>query len=443
MIGHLPRPAIDWSSLLHWLPAALLLAAFAQRPAVANEGATGVLLYQQIDATTYRYHIDLQNSGATSIGTLWYSWADGKDMLPSNPLGITSPAGWTGTVTHSGQGDGYGIQWVNTASPLAPGHMQGGFWFDSHDAPPKLAGNASPPSSIGPSASIVFGGAPNSDAGAALNIAPTTRPWQNPFLPLDVDRSSTITPFDALLIINALGKAGPRPLGTPAANQNQAFVDVNGDGSITPQDALQVIDQLNWAHKKTDFTGTVGYTSGYKGVIAYNLNTLPANFIVVPPSTSALQVVYGGGRIVTGSNLTTGGGSLTLPGALSVTQQSALLVTPQLNFPNKKTDFTGLNVSHPNSILVSPVNNVNNPPAFQFINGLPADISVAPPLSLALQGVFGGGGIGILKTGGDQMAVAAVPEPSSLTLLAIAAGLLLLAAARRTRIWPRAARPIA
>ncbi len=72
--------------------------------------------------------------------------------------------------------------------------------------------------------------------------------WQNPDDQFDVNDDTILTPFDALLVINALnGEPGPGPLPIPpvAPNTPPPFVDVSGDDSLFPIDALLVINKLN------------------------------------------------------------------------------------------------------------------------------------------------------------------------------------------------------
>src|SRR4051794_41542655 len=75
--------------------------------AAAAELAAGVILYQQIDATTFRYTLDLNNTGTTTVGTLWYSWVPGEDFLPASPTNVVGPTGWTPTVRHEFANDGF------------------------------------------------------------------------------------------------------------------------------------------------------------------------------------------------------------------------------------------------------------------------------------------------------------------------------------------------
>ena len=89
---------------------------------------------------------------------------------------------------------------------------------------------------------------------ATVNITLDTQfPWHNGLSPLNVDDSAplpdgtvTITPFDALLVINKLNSGDildlpttrPRPLAPP-------FYDTDPNNTVTPLDALLVINELN------------------------------------------------------------------------------------------------------------------------------------------------------------------------------------------------------
>jgi hypothetical protein len=62
-----------------------------------------------------------------------------------------------------------------------------------------------------------------------------------------VDASGSITPIDALLIINELNSKGSYNLPVPPTPPNAPppFFDVNGDNILSPVDALLVINYLN------------------------------------------------------------------------------------------------------------------------------------------------------------------------------------------------------
>ncbi len=72
-------------------------------------------------------------------------------------------------------------------------------------------------------------------------------PWQNPLLRWDVNNDGSVTPLDALAIINRLNKYGPGPLAVPAPDPVPEYYDVYGDNQLTPLDALNVINYLNAA----------------------------------------------------------------------------------------------------------------------------------------------------------------------------------------------------
>jgi hypothetical protein len=76
----------------------------------------------------------------------------------------------------------------------------------------------------------------------------TSNPFQNPSNRFDTNASNTVTPLDALQVINALARSGSStgavdlevtPVTTPP------FPDVNGDGRMTSSDALAVINELS------------------------------------------------------------------------------------------------------------------------------------------------------------------------------------------------------
>lgn len=64
--------------------------------------------------------------------------------------------------------------------------------------------------------------------------------FHNFVLPNDVDDDGSITPLDALVVINRINQGTDDSLG-----QSGRFHDVNDDRSVSPLDALQVINHLN------------------------------------------------------------------------------------------------------------------------------------------------------------------------------------------------------
>ncbi len=77
-------------------------------------------------------------------------------------------------------------------------------------------------------------------------MAADTLPLHNGLIATDVNKDFTVSPLDALLVINALHK---QSAGQSASGEGEgskpSFVDVSGDGIVSPLDALLVINELN------------------------------------------------------------------------------------------------------------------------------------------------------------------------------------------------------
>lgn len=69
--------------------------------------------------------------------------------------------------------------------------------------------------------------------------------WHNYVLPLDVNSNGTITPSDALLIINYLNSGENRVLNQISPPFPPLYYDTVIDGRVSPSDALAVINHLN------------------------------------------------------------------------------------------------------------------------------------------------------------------------------------------------------
>lgn len=236
---------------VHWAKLTLTAAACAALVLVPTEAradlsAEGDVLYAEVNANTYRYSLDLQNNGTTTIGTFWYSWVPGEDFLPSSPTNIVSPAGWTSTITGGGANNGYAIEWTTT-SPIAAGSVVSGFGFDSPDAPTVLLEVSPAHSTHTVGTTFVYQGAPLVGTGFQFSVEPVAHPWSNPLNPLDVNRDGVVTPLDALLVIDYLNANGSQALSLLPVlpNAPPPFVDTSADDHISPLDALLVIDALN------------------------------------------------------------------------------------------------------------------------------------------------------------------------------------------------------
>jgi hypothetical protein len=260
----------------------------------AAEIASGTLLYRQVDASTFRYDIDLQNSGTTNVGTLWYAWIPGHDFMPIAPTNIVSPPGWSAIVTGGNAPNGFAIQWVNNSGPLTPGHTLRGFGFDSQESLAQLADATI-------SQTFVYSGAPFSDSGFQFNIVPTTHPWHNPFVSTDVDNNGSVVPLDALQVINALISSGAHSLSVPTLNDAvPPFIDVNGDGLLGPLDALQVINQLIQGTSAALHSTSNSNSADFRSAELFSATILnvpePAGEILTLWGAVSLALYYGASR---------------------------------------------------------------------------------------------------------------------------------------------------
>jgi hypothetical protein len=136
---------------------------FWRIPAYGAIGASATITPSQLGPSSYEYAMTLTNTGTTPIGTFWFAWIPGYDLLPRAPTSIISPSGWTGTNAP----DFFGVasaQWVNTVTPLQPGQSLSCFKFDTPDAP-DVIGGTSQFFGTPVERSYVYIGAPQTDLG--------------------------------------------------------------------------------------------------------------------------------------------------------------------------------------------------------------------------------------------------------------------------------------
>lgn len=165
--------------------------------------SAGATMTWAADGPNFDYTITLHNSAASdaSIGTFWYAWIPGEDFLPTSPISISSPAGWTAIVTHfpNVPTNGFAIQWT-TGAVNSPNNVAIGgsavFKFTSADTPAQLAGESPffPGTPVG--MSFVYPGAPFSDGGHSFVVQSVPEP------------SSAV--LGALGLISALGLVAGR-----------------------------------------------------------------------------------------------------------------------------------------------------------------------------------------------------------------------------------------
>ena len=129
-----------------------------------------------------------------------------------------------------------------------------------------------------------------------IKLQVRNNPFRNPSNRHDVNNSGSITPLDALQIVNAIGRNDgasiyldvlPLPVNLPE------YPDVSGDGVVSSLDALQVINELtriiNGQSGSGEWIGSSGtdtYVSESNGVLA-SLPTALSVLLGVPDAPCA------------------------------------------------------------------------------------------------------------------------------------------------------------
>lgn len=68
--------------------------------------------------------------------------------------------------------------------------------------------------------------------------------WQNPLWKYDVDDDGSLSPLDALVVINKINRADPNLSFQDPVGSNP-YYDTDGDFSLSPLDALNIINRIN------------------------------------------------------------------------------------------------------------------------------------------------------------------------------------------------------
>lgn len=77
--------------------------------------------------------------------------------------------------------------------------------------------------------------------------------WRNPSRPLDVNNDMSVSPLDALVVINAINSRGAwSSLGV--RSPLNYYLDTNGDSSLSPLDALTVINGINDSSRSNELS---------------------------------------------------------------------------------------------------------------------------------------------------------------------------------------------
>jgi hypothetical protein len=232
-------------------------------------------------ATVYSYDISLKNTGTNNIGTFWFAWQPDEDFLTSVPTAISSPVGWSDSLTGSGNSsDGSAIEWtVSQLYTMTPGQTVSGFNFSSTDSPAVLAGNSPTHAGTPETTSEIYNGAPFSDAGFEfVATPPATTAASTTTLVSSAPAAAAGTPVTLTATVVSASGSGATPTGT---------VDFTQDGNDLGTIALQ----SNGTAALTTSTlpiGTDHITATYSGDSAYSGGASTALTQVISPPTNAV-----------------------------------------------------------------------------------------------------------------------------------------------------------
>jgi hypothetical protein len=117
----------------------------ASSPLWAAEQASVTVITKPVaNSSNFEYDLTLNDTGTTTIGTLWFAWSNfGYNFLSTSPISENSPTGWSSTIVNGGFYDGYSIEWTaGSSAALTPGHSLTGFSFVSADPPSSVEGDS-------------------------------------------------------------------------------------------------------------------------------------------------------------------------------------------------------------------------------------------------------------------------------------------------------------
>jgi hypothetical protein len=125
-----------------------------------------------------------------------------------------------------------------------------------------------------------------------IRLLVTNNPFQNPTIRHDVNDTDTVTPLDALQIINAIGRNDGNNIfldTLPLPPDLPPFPDVSGDGVVSAIDALQVINELARLPNASEGE-LVGYVPMSDGVLASGATALGDALIAEAIQSSEKEV---------------------------------------------------------------------------------------------------------------------------------------------------------
>jgi hypothetical protein len=275
----------------------------APTTALSTESASAIVVASQLTATTYQYSITLKNTskgrstGTNQVGTFWYAWLPGEDLLQTSPLTVTAPVGWTDTITGGGSTDGFAIQFVSTKNPVKAGKSLKGFAFTSTDTPGQVFGNSSFFPTTPATTSEVYSGAPFSDAGFAFSAVGSILNPTGALLPelpvsslvtgTTVPANGDVNPYGVAFVPKGFTAGGATAAGDVLVSNFNNSDNLQGTGStivsVTPAGATSVFYQG---------PAGVGLTTA--------LGVLRSGFVLVgnTPTTDGTSATIGQGSLI-------------------------------------------------------------------------------------------------------------------------------------------------
>ena len=132
--------------------------------------------------------------------------------------------------------------------------------------------------------------------------------FHNFVLPEDADASGSVTPLDALVVINRINQSMATNPACPQSSEVFRLSDVDADAAITPLDALVVIDHLNSQNvpSGTPRASRVDLQRRIERIEqAISTNVLPMN-ITLEDARATLDTLRSGGRPELGDHVVSG-----------------------------------------------------------------------------------------------------------------------------------------
>ena len=175
--------------------------------------------------------------------------APGFDFAVDFGPGYLADAG-VGTAVRPGIIDEFGTLYSGSSTPGNPA-LLATIYFDAVSA--GTANVIGSPADLSPFQDTLLFGVDNPIDRSLLRFetlqitVASATPLQNPSLAQDVNNDGSVSPIDALVVINQVSRAASLGEGEFAATgvtASQFFTDVNGDNTTSALDALQVINYL-------------------------------------------------------------------------------------------------------------------------------------------------------------------------------------------------------